>query len=343
MPDCAGATSCRRAAPKVKVRARRAKDRRPRILCDHETIEGGSRLLPPGDAARDPERQPVGPQRPVDGDGAQGSQRTPLPADRPEPALRRLVDLEEDVGFVFLHQPPPFLARPEAHRAQRLLQPVERHLGLRDAPAGDQQPADGGVGMAVAAGVGETGARPVRKTQPPRALHLQQEELDPVAQIGERRGAVMRRSILDLAPLGKSLQPAVRPQSCCSERDPAGRGQGRLVQSDEILGPRQHRRLEPRLRPAARLDVDLVIAGEKAGRREPQRREMAGEEGVGGDVHVQRRAARRNERRRGRARGALFGAGAEDARGGVAKHGERCAEIVHGETRQSVETDGFGV
>src|SRR5208283_2905970 len=83
---------------KVEIGAGFAKNRRARVLRDHEPREVLGVRAPPGDLRLDPEGKLIAPDRAVNGDGAKRRKRQTRAPDGPESALRGIVQAEEDIG-----------------------------------------------------------------------------------------------------------------------------------------------------------------------------------------------------------------------------------------------------
>ena len=153
-----------------------------------------------------------------------------------------------------------------------------------------QQPADRDIFAAVLAGIADPHHAAVGQPQPPRALDLEEEEVDRIGRPGDLQPAPGQRALLDLAAL--VIEDVMRR----SRR--AGRGRARRSADWLEQVGRLARRPAPRS-PAARVararDLGLVIAGgEGAAVADDRRLEMGGEEGRS----VGARPGRRRRRRR---------------------------------------------
>src|SRR5271157_5423946 len=117
MANRAGARARRVAAAKEYVGASRSDNRRAGVLRDQEAAERPRRLVCPRQVRLDPERQAVAPERPIDGDRAQRSQRHAGPRDRSEFRVEVLDELEEHERAVLAQKSEAALAFAESRGA----------------------------------------------------------------------------------------------------------------------------------------------------------------------------------------------------------------------------------
>ena len=120
VPDGAGARARGVAAAEEDVGAGRPDNRRPGVLGDHEPAERTRRLVRPRQFGLDPERQAVGPNRPVDRDRTQRGERNASAGDRTERRVEIVDEPEEHERAIAPHQRQSSLARRARSHAFRL-------------------------------------------------------------------------------------------------------------------------------------------------------------------------------------------------------------------------------
>ena len=207
---------------------------------------GRSASSDPGQFGLDPERQAIGPDRPVDRDRAQRGERNACAGDWTERGIEILDQPEEHERAIAPHQ----RQSPLAVAAQPGLEARERHVAFGDLSRFDQDPSDRRVGQAVAPVIGEAGAPAIGKLDLRRALNLNEEGLDRVANPNDRVAALR----LDRGPV------VVRDERSVAEAPGAahalGKSGGRGVETKRHKIGRP-----PQDRPAKRLGFERSKPG----------------------------------------------------------------------------------
>ena len=245
------------AGAEINIAALGTHDRGTDVLRDHQAPEGAG-LRRVGDIGSvDIDRRAKRVKRRVDGEAAARLQWNP------DCAHRRLSLFsgkfsKEDVGLVLPHH----RFCPLAIGAQPSLQCLQRHRCGLDLSVVDQDPADGGVGIAVFAVVGDPHLFAVRQFDAARALDLHEKDVDRILEIHQLEALSDEAALLDFGARQVGHEP-VLGLAHVGERRRLGTPLAFRNDVHEVGRATVDWNLKRFVRSARAFDRRLVISGQK--------------------------------------------------------------------------------